>query len=145
MKNNAKLDTSVQVLSMRDPSFAPERRPRKVRIWHFAVATAVASVIFAGIKALARPSADSWLEIVLAFLSVWILACSGLIFVSVGARLGDRATKEWKAWGIARGGIEGFLAFTVGLLVNMAIALGITALGATLIISLFFLLFRSAT
>ncbi len=127
---------------MREP--APERRPWKFRIWHFAVAIVVASVIFAGIKALARPGGNSGFEIVLAFLAVWIMACSVLIFLSLGARLGDRATNGLKVWGIGRGGIVGFLAFAVGLFMNIAIALAITALGASLISGLFVLLFRSA-
>jgi hypothetical protein len=113
-----------------------------VRLWHLVVGVLVASVVFAGIKALARPSDGSGLGFALGFLALWILSCSVLIFLSLGTRLGDRVTRGLKGWGLARGGVSGFSAFAIGVGVNLVIALSATALGAFLVVNLLLLLFR---
>lgn len=81
---------------------------------------------------------------VLSFVAVWILSCSVLIFISIGTRLGNLAARGPMSRGIDRGGVVGFVFWLVGLGLNLAITLGMTALGIALILNLFLLLFRNA-
>jgi hypothetical protein len=58
---------------------------------------------------------------------VWVLASASLLVIKdLSAKLGGRATQPLKNWGIARGGVVGFLVWVIGVFVNLVIVLGIT-------------------
>ncbi len=114
---------------MREPDPEQNRlgRPRRLKLWHLVVLVLLSSVVLGGIKALSRGGATSGSAMASAVAGVWVLASASLLVIKdLSAKLGGRATQPLKNWGIARGGVVGFLVWVIGVFVNLVIVLGIT-------------------
>ncbi len=89
------------------------------KLWHLTVAVLVSALVFASIRTLGAGSNKPWVLVILAS----ILGSAFVGSVSLAGKLGARATRGLRGWGIHRGGVVGFLAWAFGLGINVAFVL----------------------
>ena len=113
---------------------------RRWKLWHLTVSVLVSALLFAAIRTLGDESYRSWIVAILAI----ILGIAFVGSVSLAGKLGGRATRGLRDWGLRRGGVVGFCAWMLGLGVNVAfIVAAILGLPAA-VISGFFWIARAA-
>ncbi len=124
------------------PARPAERK--RWRLWHFAVIVLAAALVLGAIRAIARgpggPAVNSLVALVMA------AACGGASYgiVQAGRKVAGRATTGLKQWGIHRDGVIGFLAYLVGLGLEVGFVLAAIVIGPIATIALLFWLARLA-